>query len=667
MEDEPTEIDDVVVTGTRPPGSTWDPGADRPRPANWERPPIPVDRPEGGSPTANAQFTAARGICDQLGKLFDALAQVPGLSGSDRAALEAAADMFGDVGYLMLSGQITTEEGIEEALTIVFEVLIAGASDVVLGMTVGTMASIVVGSFDAISPFADLAGFVAGYAAGYYLTNYMPDQLAEMMADYVMGGAQGAAYFGHAVQTFSQMTHPSPNQGVSHNAMMDLMSIEVGSVFRGVQTTDPYTGEPTGPVDDYGYPLYQYQGTDAWLNLKDSVGPVVVDLASGTISGTITANTQGFMAVAGTSYDDTLLGDDRNNTFLGGAGNDVMDGRGGRDVVSYANSNSAITVNLGLSGPQNTGSGLDTLVSIEGIVGSRLSDTLTGDGGDNLINGASGHDIIFGGGGDDILMPGRGADQVNGGEGNDTVSYAGFIIGASINLTTGIGYHWQIISEKDTLISIENVVGTDGSDTITGSSVANILAGGGGNDVLYGMGGDDRLSGGRGDDVMDGGAGFDWVDYGDALGITVDLSSGNWQDIAGQGADRLISIEGLIGSAFNDTLSGNAVANTLLGHLGNDSLSGAGGDDILMGGLGDDFLDGGAGNDQLHGGPGSDILNGGDGFDTAHLEGSFADYSIEQISGGWRLTSNGNETIVNSIEQIVFADQTITTSSSDWW
>ena len=65
-----------------------------------------------------------------------------------------------------------------------------------------------------------------------------------------------------------------------------------------------------------------------------------------------------------------------------------------------------------------------------------------------------------------------------------------------------------------------------------------------------------------------------------------------------------ISVEGLIGSSYNDKLVGNGTANTLQGGRGNDALSGQGGADILEGGAGNDSLFGGAGNDQFFFGSG---------------------------------------------------------------
>ncbi len=55
----------------------------------------------------------------------------------------------------------------------------------------------------------------------------------------------------------------------------------------------------------------------------------------------------------------------------------------------------------------------------------------------------------------------------------------------------------------------------------------------------------------------------------------------------------------LIGSDFNDTLTGNGENNILYGNRGDDTLIGMGGDDRLDGGLGEDTMTGGAGQDTF--------------------------------------------------------------------
>ena len=55
--------------------------------------------------------------------------------------------------------------------------------------------------------------------------------------------------------------------------------------------------------------------------------------------------------------------------------------------------------------------------------------------------------------------------------------------------------------------------------------------------------------------------------------------------------DSYISIEGVIGSNFNDFILGRSdVDETLIGGIGDDILFGQGGQDTLIGGVGDDLL-----------------------------------------------------------------------------
>ncbi len=70
-------------------------------------------------------------------------------------------------------------------------------------------------------------------------------------------------------------------------------------------------------------------------------------------------------------------------------------------------------------------------------------------------------------------------------------------------------------------------------------------------------------------------------------------------------------IERLIGTDFNDTLSGSAAKDKLVGGNGDDSLSGLLGGDRLVGNRGNDSLMGNAGRDKLFGGAGNDTLVGG--------------------------------------------------------
>ena len=81
-----------------------------------------------------------------------------------------------------------------------------------------------------------------------------------------------------------------------------------------------------------------------------------------------------------------------NDTLFSGSGNDTFNGGDGNDVAVYAFATSGVTVDLRITDPQDVGGGmgLDTLASIEGLVGSGFNDVLIGDNKDNLLSGFTG-------------------------------------------------------------------------------------------------------------------------------------------------------------------------------------------------------------------------------------------------------------------------------------
>jgi VCBS repeat-containing protein len=205
--------------------------------------------------------------------------------------------------------------------------------------------------------------------------------------------------------------------------------------------------------------------------------------------------------------------------------------------------------------------------------------------------------------------------------------------------------------------------GGSNNDTLTGGGFASdTFIGGAADDTLVGGNGDDVLRGGAGNDTIDGGGGVDLLDLSDATaGINFMLNQGTnnanppsqtWStgSLAGIGTDAYRNVEGVIGSAFNDTITGSGGNDILRGSGGNDTLNGGTGVDLLdfseistgfsitmgaggsgtanvngtdnysnmegiIGGNGNDIITGNASDNVLHGGGGGDSLNGGAGAD----------------------------------------------------
>lgn len=194
----------------------------------------------------------------------------------------------------------------------------------------------------------------------------------------------------------------------------------------------------------------------------------------------------------------------------------------------------------------------------------------------------------------------------------------------------------------------DKIYGYAGADQIYGGDGNDSLYGGNDGDFLYGEAGNDLLSGDAGNDTLDGGADNDTVSYASAAsGVTVNLATTTGQNTGGAGTDTITNVENVIGSAYNDTLTGNGSANIIEGGAGNDTLNGAGGTDTLSyesagagitinlatatgqntGGAGTDTISnfenlrGSAYNDTLTGTSGNNVIEGGAGNDTINAQG----------------------------------------------
>jgi Ca2+-binding RTX toxin-like protein len=321
---------------------------------------------------------------------------------------------------------------------------------------------------------------------------------------------------------------------------------------------------------------------------------------------------RGSDTVFGGDGDDSIETLDGNDSLAGDGGNDIifalgggswLDGGADVDLLNYSRTASGpVTVSLAVSGPQDTGNGIDIILNFENLVGSYYNDQLTGSDGDNVLDGYYGNDTIAAGEGNDTIAMYSGGDSINGGGGVDIVDYSSSV-GAVI-----VALYSQTGSLGDTLVSIEGIVGSVFNDLLVGDTTNDILNGGAGDDTLSGIGGENRLYGGSGNDLIFGGINSETLDGGvdvdvlsftaAAVGVNVSLAITGPQN-TGAGTDTILNFEDLVGSSLSDTLAGDAGDNLIDGHLGNDSLSGGAGNDTLRGSAGNDVFDGGANNDVV--------------------------------------------------------------------
>jgi Ca2+-binding RTX toxin-like protein len=346
---------------------------------------------------------------------------------------------------------------------------------------------------------------------------------------------------------------------------------------------------------------------DTYIGIEHIAGSNYgTDLLAGNAGNNVLWGERGHDYLYGRAGDDHLFGGDGYDYLDGGVGADMLDGGAGDDWASYLTS-AGVTINL-LTGTGTGGEAAgDTLFSIEHVDGSDFADVLIGTAvdnklignfGDDQLFGGAGNDLLDGGEGNDLLRGGAGADRLDGGAGVDTVDYQDSSAGVLVDLANGDGFGGD--AEGDTYHSIENAVGSNHVDTLSGNADSNDLNGLGGhdwlsgdagNDRLYGGDGDDDLVGGAGADRLDGGNGNDWARYYSDSAITVNLATGvgTRGDALG---DTYFGVENVFGSGSDDVIIGNAGNNIFDGYSGNDILVGGAGEDRLIALSGHDTLTG---------------------------------------------------------------------------
>gem|GEM_PF-6201668 len=315
-----------------------------------------------------------------------------------------------------------------------------------------------------------------------------------------------------------------------------------------------------------------YVDTKTGIDITDNA--VGDDIINGTSGNNILSGGGGADTINAGTGNDTIeeVGDraiDNNNTLNGGNGNDIIysnlasndiDGGTGTNTLRYDHFSNIVTENLvvnlssgsNFQGTVTDGTDSDNFQNIQTIYGGSGDDGFIGDAGNNIFYGNDGGDSFYGA---------QGNDQFHGGDSRDTIDFSAAAGSVTARLETSIsGLDINGIvdidgdSGTDTFTNIENFIGSNFGDIITGSSDDNAIQTGNGNDLIYGS---------VGTDIINGGSDTDTIDY-TAFDQTTIISTTN---ISGSltGTDTYFSIENIDLGAGDDSFT--AVATDLFANV----------------------------------------------------------------------------------------------------
>ncbi len=197
---------------------------------------------------------------------------------------------------------------------------------------------------------------------------------------------------------------------------------------------------------------------------------------------------------------DVMTGGDGDDKMFGMADDDAMDGGDGDDQM-WGNSGNDV------------------------MSGGAGNDAVRGGKGDDVLDGGDGDDLVEGNSGDDVMFDSQGSDTYVGGAGFDTLDFSRAKSGITVDVSKSVATSGD--GEKDSLSSIERIVGTAFADIYKGSKGDDTFDGGDGDDMVRGLGGADTLTGGAGRDT------FVWLakDVGSGVDHITDFSKEDVLDL----------------------------------------------------------------------------------------------------------------------------------------
>ncbi len=280
--------------------------------------------------------------------------------------------------------------------------------------------------------------------------------------------------------------------------------------------------------------------------------------------------------IFGDANNNTLTGTSGNDTFQGFGGNDSINGGLGFDRAVYTDATGGITVSMAAGTVSGTGVGSDTLIGIEGIIGSDFADTFNAAGFTGLTGlpgVAAGQTEFEGRGGNDLII-----GQINAlGQAVTRINYLAATGAVTVDIAAGTADGDASVGH-DTFSNVSTIWGSASNDTFRGSDNANFTY--------------ETYEGRGGDDFIDGRGGYDQVTYNNdpttTSGIIVHLAAGTVTGDATVGTDTIRDVEAARGTNFDDVfdatgygLAGALNVSTTNGNF--NDFGGAGGNDTIIG------------------------------------------------------------------------------------
>jgi Ca2+-binding RTX toxin-like protein len=380
------------------------------------------------------------------------------------------------------------------------------------------------------------------------------------------------------------------------------------------------------------------EGIDIINFSKERKEGVIINLQSNIFGGGFKNNLtiKNIEGVSGTNLNDHITGDNNNNRLFGNNGDDYIYGLGGNDEIYggdgknrlyggdgndifyigegqnliYGDSGintigyQFIKGHLNISLPEGIGSkyngAIDNFKLIQNIFGSQFNDLIIGDNKNNMLNGLDGNDWIDGGEGNDKIEGGPGINTLIGGKGKDE-----FFAHEGENNIDG-GDDEDTVSYVNININIYNDELTKAKYNVTTSTM---------------------LSTGQ-HIIKKPAIHYENITFPKLKGVEIDLSKSVASKSDGI-IDKILKIENIIGTHFDDLIIGDELDNKLYGEDGDDIIHGLGGNDYISFGFGKSDLYGNNGDDtfvftdssrdykgivisgvaNIDGGSGRDILN----------------------------------------------------------